>query len=819
MKLKRLGALALALALVLSLTAVPAWAEETEQEENTPVFSDLVQANGNLHWATSYIEDMAKKGYAKGEGELFYPERTMSALETILFCARITNVDKATQEHVYADHRDEVASLLPESVLRWASAEATIGEVAVAMEAGVASRTELEALNQIAPGSLNSSSGPQASFLWNISRENVFLYLVRAMQLEPLANSFSPEICSAYLRSYYADADEISPVLQPYIYVLTYYKILEGSPNADGKNLIRPRDSIKRCEMMKIVSLALNVMETLDIHTELSEYTEYDWAAGEVVSLESQPSGTFSLVLDSPISGEATYELPAKVNIYKNNMRISENVKSLAVGDYVRLNFDAEGKTVESVRVSGALKVYTGKVSALDAETGKLVLAQEGATRAFQLNRFTEVLAGSETGDRTVIDPLAGYTDGVCYVNERDQLVGLKLTGGTVQVTGLLQGMAVNTDGSTALTLNGFDGVPTVYTVPATATILVNEVSGILAPAYVGRHVTLRVAEGTRAVARVSVDTLTTYIQGRVVRQGSTGSGKSIVMTNALDFNREQSYQVDAGAFISYAGEERTASQIEDGWFVTVRLVGGVIVELTGYPSSGTVEGVLSAIQYSNPTVITLALSDGGTMAYELDIHSLPSITRNGKKATVDQLRTGDTLTLTLRYNEVQKIDAMPQEANLTGTIQSINLTTGGNSIDVILADGTTANYPIGVSVSVTKGGAVSTLRDLNAGDAVALVTSGGEVLSIAVTAAAVSNNKITGMVYTVTNTTGTKAMTILIEGRTDPVTVDLRTSGASIVSSTGTALSLSSLKTGDQVDVYGSYNGSTFVATLVIRQ
>ena len=83
MKLKRLGALALTLALTLSLT-VPAHAS---------TFSDV-----ETHWARDYISKMATRGYAKGYDDgTFKPDGKMTAAETLLFCARATGLDSATQ--------------------------------------------------------------------------------------------------------------------------------------------------------------------------------------------------------------------------------------------------------------------------------------------------------------------------------------------------------------------------------------------------------------------------------------------------------------------------------------------------------------------------------------------------------------------------------------------------------------------------------------------------------------------------------------------------------------------------------------------------
>lgn len=808
MKQNWLRALALAMVLILSLAALPAQAAGAPAGAGgKAAFADIEN-----HWAREYIEDMAARGYANGDGDRFYPDRTMSALEALLFCARVTNVDKAVQEHIAVDRKEEVDGLIPQGARSWASAE-----VALALETGVVSAVELEELNRIAPGSLDYSGGPQPGLLWNVSREDVFMYLVRAMQLEPLARSFNTEVCAAFLQGYYADAGQISPALQPYVYVLTYYKILAGSPNGEGKNLIRPKDSITRGEMMKIVSLALNVMNTLDIRAELSEYTDYAWASGVVVSLDSQTDGEVCLTLRSQISGTRTYVLPDKVNIYRNNMRLTDNVQSLAVGDYVRLNFDTEGKTVESVRASGALTVYEGQVAGLDAGKGEITFVKDGTSQAFRITRFTEVLAGGEAGDRTAIDPEARYTGAVCYVDDMGALVGLKLTGGTVQSAGLLQSVTVGADGAAALTLSAFDGMTTVYTVPTGATVFVDGVKGRLDPVYVGCYVTLRMDGGTQLAETVSVDTLVAYLQGRVVRKDVAGGQTILTIANALNDGRERSEIVDHGAFITYAGEEQTLFQIETGWWVTARLVGGTIVELAGYPADTKVEGVLSSISYGTTTVLTVTLPSGAAV-YELDRSAPPAITRSGEKSDMGQLRTGDTLVLTLCYNEVQEIIATPGKADLAGVVQGLSSTAAGNQIVVRLAGGATETYDVGPGISVTRNGAAATFRDLEVGDVVALVTGGGELLAIQITSPDTVEGLLVGHVYETPGVDDAATLTLLMEGGAGVVTVDLETRNAVIQDRTGAMLSAGQLDPGDKILVIGAYDGPVFVATLVTR-
>ena len=131
MKLKRFGALALTLSLTLSLAVIPAHAAAFPDIEN--------------HWAKDYIEDMKARGYAAGSTDgNFYPERNMSATESLLFCARVTGIAEETRNAIYADRGAEVTAVLPSSVAAWGAG--AIRELAVAVESGILSLDELEAL-------------------------------------------------------------------------------------------------------------------------------------------------------------------------------------------------------------------------------------------------------------------------------------------------------------------------------------------------------------------------------------------------------------------------------------------------------------------------------------------------------------------------------------------------------------------------------------------------------------------------------------------------------------------------------------------------
>lgn len=796
MKLKRFGALALTLSLTLSLAVIPAHAAAFPDIEN--------------HWAKDYIEDMKARGYAAGSTDgNFYPERNMSATESLLFCARVTGIAEETRNAIYADRGAEVTAVLPSSVAAWGAG--AIRELAVAVESGILSLDELEALGQIAPSTLNYSGGPQPYLLWNISRENVCMYLVRAMQLEPLARIVSDEQCLSYLRSRYADADQITPALRPYVYILTYYKVFSGLDNSEGIRIADPKGAIKRGQMTVLMSQALQVMEELGIQPELSEYTDYKWVAGRITNVTTELDGGVILTLESEISGTRTCRIPVEGKVYEDNMLA--DVSFLRNGKYVRLNLNEKGEAQEA-RLSGVLTAHQGLVAALEGRN--ITLLESGASHTYTMDRFTEIQANSQVGGREVIDPEAGYTNATCYVDETGHLAGVVLWGGTTQVQGLISSLTLAADGSATMTLATPNGVTTTYGIPTTAAVTVNGFSGALAATQVRYSATLRVNENEQVTA-VEVDTLTVYRQGRVVRQGTLSGAKTVVIADALDGGREVSAAVDSNAIITYNGESRT--QIENDWFVTARLSSGVVVEIDAYPANITVEGTLASLNYGATTVLTVTRPDGGSASYELDLNQLPSITRAGKKSTLFELRTGDSLVVTLRYNKVDQIAATPRQPDLTGKVAGFSTNTSGSAIVLTLSDGSTQTFAVGNGVSVTKNGAAATFRDINQGDTVALVTSGDEALSIDITATAAQADRLSGTVLITTNQGNTRSVTILPDDRTDPVTVDLRTGNAKIIDRNGSSLTLNSLKVEDRVEVYGSFKGTTFVATLVIKQ
>ncbi len=789
MKLKRLGALALTLALTLSLT-VPAHAA---------TFSDV-----ETHWARDYISKMATRGYAKGYDDgTFKPDGKMTAAETLLFCARATGLDSATQEEISRARAEEMEATLPSGMVSWAGKE-----MAVAVETGVLSVSELEALAQTDPKTVTETNPRGRTYLeQTITRENLCMYLVRAMQLEPLAKSLSTYTLS------FEDKSSISPALQPYVYVLNNFGIVQGNELGE----FNPQGAVTRAEMTTMLCRTLDFMASAGIEVELSEYTEYDWTAGTIAAVTNGADGTVILTLASDISGTRSFSLPSGAKIFDDNMLTTSS--ALKTGQYVRLNLNANG-SIREARLSGGLSTYTGTVSSL--ADGQLSILVNGQSRNLKIDRFTEVMVGKVSGDRSIIDEEAGYSSAICYVDEMGHLAGVIFSGGTLLAEGLLE--SVNTVGGvTTMGLTAFNGVVYRYTVPTGIAVTVNGVLGSLSSSQVGKYIQVRVNNDNGTAASIAVDTVSRYIQGPIKKLGTTGTVRNVTIYDQFT-GREYTYLVSQSIAITYDGEAKTVSQLESGWFATALVTNNMITQLDGFPGSTTVEGVISSISYGATTVLQVTLSDDSIIRYDLDITSLPEIYRDNKASSIDKLRTGDNVTVTIRFNDIERIDATPQNANLTGTITKVTLESGGVTMEVRLSDGSTESFRVGEGVSVTQGSASSNVYNLKPNQNVALVTNGDEVVSVNITADASSATELTGTVYTVNS--NSRTMSLLVtnpNGTATTLQVDIL-KGANLIDATingaGGSLSLNNgFSVGDTVQLIGSYDGAVFKAHTVIKK
>lgn len=773
MKGKKLAALGLGLAMTLSLLTVPAGAV---------TFTDI-----SSHWAKSYIEDMAAKGMVKGyEDNTYRPDKTLSVAEGLAFCARSLQVGQDTAEAVLAKHEEYLNDML-EDEQSWFRTE-----FALCLESGILSKAEFKTLVQ--NGGLEQDK--------TMSKQDLSRYLVRAMGLDLLAESQTN--CPLGFQ----DAGAISADNRPSVYLLNMYGIVTG----DEKNVFDTE--VNRAIMATMLSRVLSFKEDRGIETELADFTDYDWTSGTVTGVTTSDLGVTVLSLDNGFDEEPTaLTLSGDVKIYENNMQTT--LKAVKTGAFVRVGLDKKG-VAESVRIYGELETVSGSITALTEES--VLFSLGGVPKTVTMDRFTMVEASGMVGDPSTLDLGSGYTAATALVDGRGKAVAIQFRGGSSKCTGLFAGReTIANSEDLLLKVTGYDGVTHRYVLPADVTITVNGAPGKASSlkSYTGKYLELRVSDDTGLVTSASFDTATEYLQGSVRAVTWQSSNPTMSITD-LTSGKSTSYSVSKNVTATYNGESVEFKNVAKDWFLTARFSGGEIVELICYPGTTTSEGILVSVDYSAIPQVTLAVEEenGTTLDFVLDINDLPVIKRDGSTSSIDRLKSGDTVAVTVKYNEVTLIEATARTANLSGTIQSISQTVAGDSITVKLTDGSEVTYTVTTSTSITQNGKAVAFATLKVGYQISMLTDGDRLATIEVNNATVSSDKLEGTVVYV----NTSDKTILFKENGAESPISIAASSAKVMSTSGTTLKLSDLAAGDNLTIYGSYNGLVFQATMILR-
>ena len=780
MKRSRLLSLGLAFLLVLSLLA-PATA--------APAFADL-----NGHWGETDCREMVDAGLFTGYTDgTFRPNATLTTTEALVLCARMMGVNSTTAAQVLADRTSELNGIFGlNSALSWA-----YRDFALCLESGILSHDEMVALNT--SGALSTAEITSNNV---ISKQDLAMYMIRAMQLEPLAQS------QTVTKTNYNDEVTIAVERKPYVYLMTMYGIVKG----DEQNQFAPYSSVTRSVMATMLSRSLKQMALRGISVELGEYTNYRFAAGAISKVEKNSKGETVVSLANDISGgrQVTFD-PTKTAIVVNNM--AGTISDVKVGQYARIALDSRGEAAV-VRLTGSLTTISGAVNEID--NGAITITSGATTYTFPLTRFTEVKAGETVGDRNLILGGTGYVAAVCKLDSHGNLVQVQLSGGTRSEQGIIT--AVETSGGVQyVRISGFDGIPARFAVTADVTVTINAMTADLRTNYIGAYASYQLKNDNGQLTALSVDTTVTYVQGTLSRVNSY-TNRLVTIENSITKQSEQ-YKVSTDAKLLYEGEVlESFNLITRDTFATAQVMQGEIVEL--YTSVGTneVEGKLSGIAYGSPITLTVERTDGVILSYIVDPAKMPNITRNDKTVTIDKLVMGDKISLSLRYQVVERITAVAQEADYIGVIQKLTQEATVITFEVLLENGELVTYTVPKSIPVTQDGNAIAATALKYGDRIAMIVAGEQMQAIELKNEAATTSSVSGSITYISEASG-GWRTIIVRDQVTGADVNLRIgSNTTVTSTTGETMTINRLTLGDSVIVYYKINNGVLEGTLIIR-
>lgn len=777
MKSKRILSCALALALTLGLAAAPASAAAT--------FPDI-----QTHWAKSYIEEMTDANMFKGyEDGNFKPENQLTNAEALALCARAVGLDENTGAKILDDYKAQVDEILG-GQQSW-----FYREFAICLAAGILSYTDLKDLFQ--SGQLTKP----------IAKEDLSVYLVRAMQLGPMA-----ERLTTYSMSF-TDTNTISSEDQPYVYLLNIYGIVQGDQN----NAFTPKLPVTRAVMATMLSRSLDFMDEHGITADLPEYTRYDFKQGTISATSSGSSGITILSLANDFTGntELQVSLGSSVVIYEDNMVSSTN--ALKNGKHARVCYDNSGNPT-SVRVSDALETFDAEVKGVDGN--EVAVSVDGDGMILTMDRFTQVLIGKTYGDRTIVEPDGGYTDAVCKLDDQGRLVAIQFTGGSRQEEGIFSSVSKASNGKYTLRVIGFDGVERTYSMPTSSAVTVNGLTNSLNDSYEGGYIGMRVSNEDNSVLSAALDSVTKYVQGAIKTVGYASDTQTITIQN-LNTNKSTTYNLAKTCEVTYNGESVAYRTLQKNDFATIRMSGNTVVRIDAYPGSSVTVGVITDRIFSTSgSTMTIQVTDEDDNIYNfaLDLSDPPDVERNDEDSTVDKLRVGDEVEVTVRFNAVTRVIATPQKANVTGIIDRIIQEKNGYTLEMTLSDGDEVTYAVGSATTVTQNGKDAKLSDLKPGYRVAMVANGEQVTAIEIQQTVNTANRLSGTVTTVVTKDKYLMLRVVDEvGNSEVVRVNVP-SGTTILESDGSTLYLKDLSSGDILEITGKYDGSEFNATIIIR-
>lgn len=567
---RRLLALLLALTLTLAL-AVPALGA---------TYTDL-----EGHWAKSYMEDLASKGYLAGyEDGTMRPNGNITICEALVFLSRFYSPDTEAMTQILADKQPVVESAV-ESSLTWA-----YDELSVCLAAGIITEAELRAVELRAA----------------IEKDLLAVFLVRAMGQEEAAQALSDTKLS------FSDADAISPSRRGYVAWLVDAGIVEG----DTQNNFSPKMNVTRAIVATMVSRALTYIQEHKLDLTIDDYEGIVRTAGVIYAADS---GTLQLRQYDGLVREYAIASTTKVTV-NDTVRTLSSLYAGCPAEVVTRQGVLTSVAIESVSGTSWVQGTLSSTYPASGRTAPYIYLRNADTGLS--TRYSIPTSASLEQDGKAVN-FSGLTKG--------SFVTLCITSGTVTEV-------IATSGETEIS-----GTVAQLTYGATVTLKVTDAEGTrwcfymdisnLPPIYRGQtRISIdRLNTGDTVKAEISGGSITglltegseTTVEGQITAITETTAGTSWIITEAG--GTAKTFALDKMAGCYKGNDAILLSDVHVGDTVSVVVYGSTIVEVyleSSMQSSTKLSGTTLTADASSRTItllsdgklVYLSLSGGATM-------------------------------------------------------------------------------------------------------------------------------------------------------------------------------------------------------------
>lgn len=371
-----------------------------------------------------------------------------------------------------------------------------------------------------------------------------------------------------------------------------------------------------------------------------------------------------------------------------------------------------------------------------------------------------------------------------------------------------------------SILLQSYDGSATRVTVPASAYVKVNGTNAALSSAYNGYPATFVWSKDDNSLRGIEIDTSVKAAYGALKSVDTMTSTPKIYLTDLLTAVTT-GYSLGSLTTAVYEGSTVNLTSLAVGSYVTVLLKNDAVTSIHAFKGTYEKTGTIKSVNLGSPIILTVSVSGGTDIEIKLNPKSLPVVTRNNALSSVDKLRIGDTVKITVKNSVITQIDSASEKQALTGTIKSIIKDVTGNRLTLIGDDGTEYSYPLATGVQIKQGTAYISLDSLRLGSKAAIVISDGRIESIDVTGSATAISRLTGSLLFVNTRDQTMILQVKNEdGTTADINVKILALTKILNALNGSTVNLSALEIYDELDIYGAYNAeSVFEATIIITR
>lgn len=304
-----------------------------------------------------------------------------------------------------------------------------------------------------------------------------------------------------------------------------------------------------------------------------------------------------------------------------------------------------------------------------------------------------------------------------------------------------------------------------------------------------------------------------TVVYEGMVTQRSESNGSITFVQDSFENGMKayKTWTVNKTLPMTLGFEPMTASSLMQNQFAQVTAKDGQVVSIALWPATTTINGTFKGVVFGEQNRVKI-LANG--VNRELVLGKSVYVMKNGKQILVTELAVGDSVTMTLSYQEVSSIMGTATTAQtIEGEVVSVTIS-GTTELRVKASNNVESTYSVTTATPVYKGNGQIQIYDLRPGNQITLYVMGDQILNISVqtqTGSAAFVGKLLLSDY------GLQLMMVeKSDGTQMNVYYDNHTN---FISSSGQSTSYGQLTLSSQISIAGEYNseGKLIANTVMI--